>query len=232
MADSIQTDNRSALQVAIELGVDQQLARIEQAAPLPALFDAMKAPEQFLVSLAIERGVVDWSEDDSERVRRKTIREAMRLHQLSCTRMGIQKSIETLGFNAYVTRVRPYVLSVDAEIESAALTDELLHRILRRVGAYKAGRDTIELSLIRSSAVEQHIVGIVQTGIMSDSEAYRLDEVALSTETYIGVVSNAAVISDSEPYNIAFSDPTDITIGSYSAMMSACYVISDTKAGI
>ena len=198
MADSIQTDNRSALQAAIELGVDQLLGRLEAAAPLPTLFDALQTPEAFLVSLAIERGIVDWSEDDSERARRMTTRDAMSLHRLSCSRLGIRRSIQALGFDAHVYRVRPYVFAVEAELESEALTDVLLQRILRRVNTYRAGRDSIELALARSAAAPYYIGVLAATAIISESEAYRPDVNESMAGPRMGVLAETYIISNSE----------------------------------
>lgn len=231
MTDSLQTDNRSALQVAIEQAVDQELARIEQQAPLPGLFDATESPSQFLVSLAIERGIVDWSESDSESARRMTVRDAMTLHRLSCSREGIRRSIAALGFHSQIQRSRAYVLSVEAEIETEPLTEPLLQRITRRIATYKAGRDSIDLSLVRSSPVNVCIAALAESGAMSDCEAYRPDESLFSDPVYFGVVPVSAVVSDCEPYNIAFSDPVDIITHMQRVATSACYVISDTEAG-
>ena len=198
MTDSLQTDNRSALQVAIEQAVDQELARIEQQAPLPVLFNAMQTPNQFLVSLAIERGIVDWSESDSESARRMTVRDAMTLHRLSCSREGIRRSIAALGFDARVYRVRPYVFAVEAELEAEALTDALLQRILRRVNTYRAGRDSVDLSLTRSSDVKTHIGIMAATAIISESEAYRPEVSNSEAGPRIGVLAETYIISDSE----------------------------------
>ncbi|MGL5770669.1 MAG: phage tail protein I, partial [Plesiomonas shigelloides] len=125
MNDSIQPDNRSALQVAIEQALDEELSRVDSFAPLPQLFDGMKTPIQFLPSLAIEHGVSDWSPNDSELSKRKTTAGALPLQSLSCTVAGIEKAVSDIGFSCSVKRVRPYVIEVEAGLETGSLTQEL-----------------------------------------------------------------------------------------------------------
>lgn len=200
MADSIQTDNRSGLQVGIELSVDQQLARIEHAAPLPHVFDAMQSPDPFLVALAIERGVVDWSEDDSERARRMTTRDAMLLHRQSCTLGGIRRSVQALGFDAVVSRLRPYVVGVEAELTDTTLTAELQERLARRVDVYRAGRDSVELSLVLSSLTPVY-VGIASTdGDELDVQPWQTDDITLEVQAYVGVADTIFDDMDTYPW--------------------------------
>lgn len=200
MTDSIQTDNRSGLQVGMELSLDQQLARIEHAVPLPHVFDAMQSPDPLLVALAIERGVVDWSEDDSERARRMTTRDAMLLHRQSCTLAGIRRSVQALGFDAVVFRLRPYVVGVEAELTDTTLTAELQERLARRVDVYRAGRDSVELSLVLSSLTPFY-VGVASTdGDELDVQPWQTDDITLEVQAYVGVADTIFDDMDTYPW--------------------------------
>jgi len=150
MTNSIQPDNRSALQQAIEEALDARLSSIEQAAPLPSALNAQLAPIQLLPSLSIERGVSDWDADDSEQSQRDTISKAITLIGLSGTGSGISGAISALGFLSDATRVRPYVLSLVVHLSDKELTDRLTSRLVRRANTYKAARDALEIRLSRS----------------------------------------------------------------------------------
>ncbi|MCX8976350.1 phage tail protein, partial [Citrobacter portucalensis] len=63
---SLQPDNRSGLQTALEKILDNAMDTIEAEAPFRTLLFPMQAPKQFLPSLAIERGVQDWAATDTE----------------------------------------------------------------------------------------------------------------------------------------------------------------------
>lgn len=200
MTDSIQPDNRSALQVAIEQALDSMLGAVDTQAPLPQLFDGLQTPAQFLPSLAIERGGADWSVTDSEQARRKTTAGALPLQSLSCTDAGIRRAVTDIGFSCTIKRLRPYVIEVSAGLEEGSLTDELSQRVFRRVATYKATRDSATVLLERSADVRKCMAVYAETGVISDSAAYvpapsdgfYYPSLAIQAETY--------VISDSEAY--------------------------------
>lgn len=200
MTDSIQPDNRSALQVAIEQALDRMVADVDAHAPLPQLFDGLATPVQFLPSLAIERGVADWSATDSEVAKRKTTAGALPLQSLSCTDTGLRRAVTDIGFSCTIKRLRPYVIEVSAGLEEGSLTEELSQRVFRRVTTYKAARDSATVLLERSSVVTNHLAIYAETGVISDCEAYvpqpsdgfYYPGLAVQAETY--------VISDSEAY--------------------------------
>jgi len=200
MTDSIQPDNRSALQVAIEQALDSMLGAVDTQAPLPQLFDGLQTPAQFLPSLAIERGVADWSATDSEQARRKTTAGALPLQSLSCTAEGLRRAVTDIGFSFSITRLRPYVIEVSAGLEEGSLTDELSQRVFRRVATYKAARDSATVLLVRNADVTCGTGIYAETGVISDCEAYVPQPsdgvfypgLAIQAETY--------VISDSEAY--------------------------------
>jgi len=110
MTDSIQPDNRSALQVAIEQTLDQMIGEVDAKAPLPQLFDGMKTPAQYLPSLAIERGVTDWYARDEENGKRATVKNALTIQSLACSKYGLELSVESLGLYSSIERLSPYVL--------------------------------------------------------------------------------------------------------------------------
>ncbi|EFP9527566.1 hypothetical protein HLP44_000687 [Shigella sonnei] len=200
MNDSIQPDNRSALQVAIEQALDEELSRVDSFAPLPQLFDGMKTPIQFLPSLAIERGVSDWSPNDSELSKRKTTAGALPLQSLSCTVAGIEKAVSDIGFSCSVKRVRPYVIEVEAGLETGSLTQELSERVLRRVRTYKAARDVAMVQLVRSADVDIGTAIYAETGIISDCEPYKAQPSDGIFSFGFAVQAETYVISDSEAY--------------------------------
>ena len=196
MSDSLLPDNRSPLQVAIEKAVDQVLAQREALLP-DSLFDAMTVPRQYLVARAIETGVADWSPTDSEQMQRMTTRDAIPLHRLSCTCAGIRQSLQALGYDARVYRVRPFVISVEAEIESAPLTPELHRRVMNRVTTYKAGRDSIELSFARSAQAESYIGTVSESAKVIDVLAWTETEHETEFEPlYLGLVCETYIISE------------------------------------
>ncbi|GAA0428453.1 phage tail protein [Aeromonas salmonicida] len=196
MSDSLLPDNRSPLQAAIEKAVDQVLA--DREAQFPAsLFDAMTVPRQFLVARAIETGVADWSPPDSEQMQRMTTRDAIALHRLSCTSAGIRQSLQALGYDAGVYRVRPYVLAVEAEIESAPLTPELHRRVLNRVATYKAGRDSIELAFARSAEAESYIGTVTECAKVIDVQAWTETNHEVEFEPlHLGLMCETYIISE------------------------------------
>lgn len=200
MTDSIQPDNRSALQVAIEQTLDQMIGEVDAKAPLPELFDGMTTPPQYLPSLAIERGVADWSADDSEQSKRKITAEALPMQSLSCTDAGLIRAVSALGFSCSVKRLSPYAIEVEAGLEEGSLTDELSKRVFRRVSTYKAARDSADVRLVRSADVTVGVGIYAETGVISDcipfkaqpSDGFIYPSMAIQAETY--------VISDSEAY--------------------------------
>lgn len=200
MTDSIQPDNRSALQVAIEQTLDQMIGEVDAKAPLPQLFDGMTTPAQYLPSLAIERGVSDWSADDSEQSKRKTTAGALPLQSISCTDAGLIRAVSALGFSCAVNRPRPFVIEVEAGLEEGSLTAELSKRVFRRVSTYKAARDSADVRLVRSADVTAGVGIYAESGVISDcipfksqpSDGFIYPSMAIQAETY--------VISDSEAY--------------------------------
>lgn len=200
MTDSVQPDNRSALQVAIEQALDEMISRVDGLAPLPQLFDGMTTPLQFLPSLAIERGVADWSATDTELSKRKITDEALPLQSLSCTDAGLTKAVENLGFTCSVTRIRPFVIEVEAGLEIGVLTDEASRRVFQRVSTYKAARDSASVKLVRSSDVVCGVGVFAETGIVSDCEPYKADMVEGIVNAGLSVQAETYVISDCEAY--------------------------------
>lgn len=200
MTDSVQPDNRSALQVAIEQALDKMVADVDAKAPIPQLFDGLKTPIQFLPSLAIERGVADWSAYDTEMSRRKTTAGALPLQSLSCTYTGLVRALADIGFSSSIRRPRPYVIEVEAGLETGSLDDERIQRVFRRISTYKAARDSVSVELVRSADVTVAVGVYAETGVISDCEPFKpqpspsifYPSLAVQVETY--------VLSDSEAY--------------------------------
>lgn len=200
MTDSVQPDNRSALQVAIEQALDEMISRVDGLAPLPQLFDGMTTPLQFLPSLAIERGVADWSATDTELSKRKITDEALPLQSLSCTDEGLRRAVTNIGLTCDVKRIRPYVIEVEAGVVSGSLTDELTQRVLRRVATYKAARDASTVVMIRIAQVSSGIGVYAETGVLSDCEPYKPQPAEGVFSPGMAIQAETYVISDSEAF--------------------------------
>lgn len=197
---SLQPDNRSALQTAIEQAFDCALRDIETTIPIDGFFNGEKMPASCLPAHAIERGVVDWSPTDSEAAKRRTVSRALPMQSLSCTYSGIKEAVEALGFICTITPLRRYVFEVEAGLEDGSLTPELSKRVMRRISAYKGARDTPEVKLVREGIVSSAQGVYAETGVISDcipfkaqpSDGFIYPGMAIQAETY--------VISDSEAY--------------------------------
>lgn len=200
MTDSVQPDNRSALQVAIEQALDGMVGDVDAHAPLPQLFDGMKTPIQFLPTLAIERGVSDWSAVDSEPAKRKTTAGALPLQSLSCTDAGLVRAVMDIGFSCWIKRLRPFVIEVEAGLESGSLTDERIKRVFRRVTTYKAARDTAEILLVRSAEVNPCLGVYAETGVISDCVPYKPQPTDSIFYPGLAIQAETYVLSDSEAY--------------------------------
>ncbi len=201
MTDSIQPDNRSALQVAIEQALDDRIGWVDGHAPLPEIFDGSKTPAQFLTSLAIEVGVTDWDISDSEEARRRIVKTSLRLQSKSCTAEGIEDSLGMLGNISAVRRIRPYVIGLETEVVDGSLDIAFTNRILRRINTYKAARDSVEASIVRSADLEKHTGIVSEVSIISDSIAFKAD-VSGDVTTRAAVLSEVIIISDSEAGNV------------------------------
>ncbi|AGH74031.1 phage tail protein I [Edwardsiella piscicida] len=200
MIDSIQPDNRSALQIAIEQALDELVGNVDAFAPFPNLFDGLTTPLQFLPSLAIERGVADWSATDSEQIRRNTTAMALPLQSLSCTDAGLKQAVNDLGLSCKIRRLRPYVIEIEAGLESGSLTDELSYRVLHRVAAYKAARDSSFISLVRDTEVAIGFGIYAETGIISDCDPFKSQLVVSVFYPAMAIQAETYIISDNEVY--------------------------------
>lgn len=196
---SVQPDNRSALQQAIEEALVQELGVIEMQAPFPGVLDAQVTPVQLLPSLAIERGVSDWSVDDSEKGRRDTVAQGLRLNSLSCSHAGIAGAIGSLGFLADVKRVRPYVLSVVVNLDEQPLSDAMATRLVRRANTYKAARDSLDLSLSRTVEGEISVAGALQVGTVLTIHPYVPEDVNVSGPLFVGSALHSVQILTIHP---------------------------------
>ncbi len=198
MTDSIQPDNRSALQVAIEQTLDQMIGEVDAKAPLPQLFDGMKTPAQYLPSLAIERGVTDWYARDEENGKRATVKNALTIQSLACSKYGLELSVESLGLYSSIERLSPYVLHMTSELNGGSLTEELLNRVIKRVATYKPARDSISVSIANSEISTPSISMTSESGVVSDSQPYKQEQFDYFWSTAIGIATETCIISDCE----------------------------------
>ena len=198
MNDSIQPDNRSALQVAIEQTLDQMIGVVDDKAPLPELFDGMNTPPQFLPPLAIERGVTDWYASDEEKGKRATVKNALPIQSMACSKYGLELSVESLGLYSSIERLSPYVLHITSELNGGNLTEELLNRIIRRVNTYKRARDSVSVSMANSDISSPSISMTSESGVVSDSQPYKKEQFDYFWSTAIGIATETCIISDCE----------------------------------
>ncbi|MGY3961432.1 phage tail protein [Aeromonas popoffii] len=201
MTDSIQPDNRSALQVAIEQALDDRIRWVDDQAPLPELFDGSQTPAQFLTSLAIEVGVTDWDISDSEEAKRRIVKTSLQLQSKACTAEGIDDSLSMLGNISSVKRLRPYVIGLETEIIDGSLDIPFIKRIIRRIDTYKAARDSVEANIVRSSDLNFSTGVISEVSVISDSIAFKMD-VSADINNRTLVLSETLVISDCEAANV------------------------------
>lgn len=186
MTDSVQPDNRSALQVAIEQALDKMVADVDAKAPLPQLFDGMETPPQFLPSLAIERGVFDWSSDDSSNSKRSTVTDSLSLLSHSCTRIGLNKALGALGYRASSERVRPYVINLTVDSVDQQIDEEALSRIELRASSYKATRDSLSIVISRTAIAPLYLGAACYLGDELTIYAYTPAVIEISGQQWHG----------------------------------------------
>lgn len=150
---SLQPDNRTGLQHALEELLDNCIAEIIRKAPCDSLLYPARAPQQFLPALAIERGVHDWSVNDSENAVRQSVGEGLRIQSRACTRAGLEAALAALDQAAKVSIAGPYAIAVDVQLLDKPISAEAYRRLTERVNAYKAERDSVSLALVREAPV-------------------------------------------------------------------------------
>ena len=181
---SIQTDNRSGLQHALENLLDDCLAKIEADAPYRTLLFPQQTPAQYLPALAIERGVLDWAADDTEVAVRDTVTNGLIIQSHACTRQGIVDALSALGFDVTVTRSGPYALSVIANLLEQPLDESTTQRVLARIDAYKAERDIADLQLIRQVITRAYVGVAATTGTVISIPPRKTDDIQLTARGY------------------------------------------------
>lgn len=115
------------------------------------LNDPMATKPELLDIMAKEAGVVDWFNSDLDSDKRRSILNAVSIHQKSGTRGGIKTALEALGCRALVTKNIdiPYHININNLVTDKVLTDELLSRLYERVRNTKSERDTFTLTIGR-----------------------------------------------------------------------------------
>ncbi|GDX06637.1 phage tail protein I [Buttiauxella sp. A111] len=181
---SIQPDNRSGLQHALENLLDECLATIESQAPYRTLLFPRNTPAQYLPALAIERGVLDWAADDAEQSVRGTVANGLIIQSHACTRQGIADALAALGFNVTVERSGPYALSVIAHLMEQPLDEATTRRVLARINAYKAERDIASLQLVREVITRAYIGVAITTGTEISIGPKKPDDISLTASGF------------------------------------------------
>ena len=144
----------------------------------------MDTPEQYLSALAIERGVVDWAEDDAEAAVRDTVSNGLIIQSHSCTRQGLKDALAALGFDATVERSGTYTLSVVARLQNQSLDESTTQRVLARINAYKAERDIADLQLVRQSVARAYTGVACTAGTSLSISPRKTDDITLTARGY------------------------------------------------
>lgn len=186
---SLQPDNRSGLQTALEKILDNAMATIEAEAPFRTLLFPMQAPKQFLPSLAIERGVQDWAATDTENAIRNTVANGLIIQSRSCTRNGIAQALIALGFDARVTRSGPYSISVVASLSDQPLDGKTSKRVGDRISTYKAERDSVSLTMVRKASISGRVGIATRTGQVIRVPYYSPGALSVSISPLAGVAN-------------------------------------------
>lgn len=162
MSYSLLPENSSRLERAFERAFLDLLGEIE--APFPMLLDPQKTPAEFLPYLANDRGVDEWKSDAHDQEKRSIVAAALPTKRLAGTREALMRAVESIGFSPAVRSWREglpaYAFTVVAQApeEGEELSQARFNRLIKRLSAAKAERDTFEL------IVETFTQGDVYTG--------------------------------------------------------------------
>ncbi|MFD2177852.1 phage tail protein I [Veronia pacifica] len=182
---SIQPENRSTLEEALEYGWHRLIETAER--PYPDLRQPMQTQAAFVALLASERGVLDWQPGDSLDQHRKTTEYAFEIHSKAGTRHGLKAGLQALGCEAvvmpwYQTGEASYSLAVEVSQERP-FDRRMAERVQKRLDATKAERDTIDLTLAHDTQTGFMLSGAISrplidqehtaTGEMPDDSACR-----------------------------------------------------------
>jgi phage tail P2-like protein len=148
---SLLPDNRTLLETALEQTIKAHLQEIDSV--YPSLWDPATVPVHLLPYLAQAKGVPDWG-NDTELSKRNTVANIWPVQRQAGTRKAVKDAVDTLGFDADVTRSStPYHLKVDLWREDLETIEaDVLARAKRRIGYVKSERDVIKLTLNASSS--------------------------------------------------------------------------------
>ena len=154
-------DNAAPIEKA--LGDAHRQLLYQQLTPYPLLLRPLQTPAQFLTVSALERGVIDWYEGDSDPVKRATIDGSFRFLKKSGTREALQEALAALNITAdFVKSSRPYVLQIDGFLQDQPIDLETIARAETRIASYKNESDDIELTLTRVDSTDVFIGARVQ----------------------------------------------------------------------
>lgn len=159
---SAQPENRTVIEESLEFAWHDMLTKIEQ--PYPDLKQPLYTQDEFVSLLAGERGVLDWQPSDDDQQRRETADQAFDIHRKAGTRYGLRNALLPLGIDSTVNKGElPYSLVVDGKLSEQPLTEETSQRMNARLESYKSERDSVALTLSRSSNGTETKAAMVQT---------------------------------------------------------------------
>lgn len=170
---SVQPENRTVIEEALEYAWDRLIAR--QNDPYPLLKQPLSTREDFVALLAGERGVFDWQPDDTLAQQRQTAEQAFAIHRLAGTREGLRLALDVIDATLEVEpwyavegAPGPYYIQCIAWREREPVTKALSERILSRINHVKAKRDSVELYIAFALDSTLALAGAVHRAIVVD----------------------------------------------------------------
>jgi len=155
------SDNAALIEKA--LGNAHRTLLYQQGFPFPAVLQPFHTPVSFLPTMALERGVIDWYDRDSEAVKRTTVDGSLRFLKKGGTRTAIAEALDAINITAdFIPTDRPYTLLIDGYLQDQPIDLETIARAETRISSYKSERDKVELTLTRVDSADVFIGARVQ----------------------------------------------------------------------
>lgn len=152
-------DNRTTFERGYEEGIKALVQSLEVS---NWINDPLKTKAELLDLMAVENGVLDWYQSDSEEAKRKSISNAFHIQQSAGTQQGLIDALEALNITTQITKGDlPYSLCVEA-ITNEQLTDDFIFRLRNRVEVYKSERDSFSLAVRYTAKNQMFVGGVIQ----------------------------------------------------------------------
>ncbi|TOK10847.1 phage tail protein I [Vibrio parahaemolyticus] len=201
---SVLPDNSSPLMRAIEKAFRAQLEAVND--PFPQLLNPKLTPKQFLSALALEVGVNDWFETDTESDQRAIVGDGLIVQKEAGTRSGLKRAAESIALDATVTPWfkkedgKPYEIYVEAIASTEKPIDaQAFVRLDARISHHKSERDIIDFNISRTSLGAPCIGVMAEVGVTMTSFPYYPTSSESVAAKSVGAFSHLRIISTSEP---------------------------------